>query len=105
MAAWPELDELKQVLDVTSDDWDGDGEYDESTRLTRLLQAAIDHTKELIAGSVDLYDGLYLEPKTKHAQLALRIGELLASRPVAEVGLDPTVRRLLYGQRRAFGVA
>ena len=45
MAAWPELDELKQVLDVTSTDWDGDYDDPDLTRLARLLAAAIAHTK------------------------------------------------------------
>ena len=107
--AFPDLDELKQVLDITSEDWDGD---DDESRLTRLLAAAIDRTKIEIEGSVTAYDARYTEPRASHAQAALRMAELLATRPAAERSLlnsfpsqDPTMRRLLYGQRRRFGVA
>jgi hypothetical protein len=30
MSDWPQLDELKQVLDITSDDWDGAATSDAS---------------------------------------------------------------------------
>lgn len=107
---WPDLDEVKQVLDVTSEDWDGD---DDDTRLTRLLAAAIDHTKEMIGGTVDGYDALYDAPTAKHAQACLRVCELLATRPTeassafvnSRPSSDPTLRRLLFGQRHRFGVA
>lgn len=102
MATWPGLDELKQLLDITSADFDGD---DDGTRLTRLRQAAIQHTKEVIAGTVAAYDDLYDAPTHKHAQAALRVAELLAERPDDAPGKDPTLRRLLFGQRRRFGVA
>lgn len=113
MAEWPDLDELKQLLDITSDDWDGDGD---GTRLARVLSSAIDHAKELIAGTVDAYDDLYEDPTSRHAQLALRVAELLATRPAADVTIggrsslprvleDPTIKRLLFGQRRVFGIA
>ena len=54
MAEWPELDELKQVFDVTSTDWDGD-DYD-PTRLTRLLAAAIARVKQDVGGWDELVD-------------------------------------------------
>lgn len=101
MAAWPELDELKQVLDVTSSDWDGD--YD-GTRLTRLLSAAIEKVKADV-GDWDEYVDL---PDDNLAQAALRMAELMALKPevVAQVGsTDTTYNRLVYGHRRAFGVA
>lgn len=99
--AWPELDELKQVLDVTSTDWDGD--YD-GTRLTRLLAAAIERVKHDV-GSWDEYVD---EPDDSLAQAALRMAELMALKPelAAAVGFrDPTYDRLLYGRRKSFGVA
>jgi hypothetical protein len=106
---WPQLDELKQVLDVTSEDWDGDAD---ETRLTRLVAAAIDRIKIEIAGTTAAYDDRYTEPLGMHSQAALRMAELLATRPAEERQLvgsrpshDPTIRRLLYGQRRRFGVA
>jgi hypothetical protein len=103
MAAWPELDELKQVLDVTSSDWDGDGEYDDGTRLTRLLSAAIEKVK----ADVGNWDEYADEPDDALAQAALRMAELIALRPEVAAGAvsDPTYRRLLYGHRRSFGVA
>jgi hypothetical protein len=95
MATWPDLDELKQVLDVTS------GDYDDT--LDRVLAAAIDHVK-LDVGGWDEYED---EPTDKMAQAALRMGELLALPPetAADAARDPTYHRLLKGQRRAFGVA
>jgi hypothetical protein len=102
VAAWPELDELKQVLDVTSDDWDGDADYD-LTRLARLLAAAIERVK-MDVGDWDEYED---EPDDALAQAALRMAELMALRPeVAPAALgDPTYARLLKGHRRVFGVA
>lgn len=108
MAAWPELDELKQVLDVTSDDWDGEAESgggeDVTTRLTRLLAAAIAKVKADVGDWVETTD----EPDDSLAQAALRMAELFALKPElsAQVGFnDPTYARLLYGHRRTFGVA
>jgi hypothetical protein len=107
MAVWPALDELKQLLDITSEDWDGDDDYGETTRLTRCLSAAIDRIKTEIAGTVAAFDELYDEPTDRMSQAALRMAELLATRPDLgdRAGQDPTLRRLLYGYRRRFGVA
>jgi hypothetical protein len=104
MAAWPELDEVKQVLDVTSDDWDGEeSSGGGTTRLTRLLAAAIAKVKL----DVGLWDEDVDEPDDALAQAALRIAELMALRPEAAIGTvtDPTYNRLLYGHRRSFGIA
>jgi hypothetical protein len=101
MAAWPELDELKQVLDVESTDWDGD--YD-GTRLTRLLSAAIEKVKADV-GDWDEYVDV---PDDNLSHAALRMAELIALKPelAAQVGSsDPTYNRLLFGHRRTFGVA
>jgi hypothetical protein len=109
MAEWPELEELKQVLDVTSEEWDG---TDDDTRLTRLLAAAIARVKE----DVGAWDEEADEPDERLAQAALRMAELLAQRPeptiarrtgttLAEIATDPTYQRLLFGHRRKFGVA
>lgn len=101
MAAWPELDELKQVLDVESTDWDGD--YD-GTRLTRLLAAAIEKVKSDVGDWDDYID----VPDDNLSQAALRMAELIALKPelAAQVGSqDPTYNRLVFGHRRAFGVA
>jgi hypothetical protein len=95
---WPELDELKQVLDVTSEDWDGDSD---DTRLTRLLEAAIDQTKH----DIGLVDDDFV-PTAAQSQAALRLAELIALRaaPSAhDATKDPTYRKLLQGSRRVFG--
>lgn len=103
--AWPGLDELKQVLDITSDDWDGlplSGDED-PTRLTRLLAAAIAQVK-LDVGQWDEDED---EPDDALAQAALRMAELLALRPesAAEATGDPTYQRLLKGHRKRFAFA
>jgi hypothetical protein len=107
MADWPLLAELKQVLDVTSTDWDGDTGAEADTRLTALLAAAIDHVKEDVAGTVEAFDEDPGEPTTKQARAALSMDELMALKPevIAGVTRDPTYDRLLKGSRRSFGVA
>jgi hypothetical protein len=100
MAEWPELDELKQVLDITSEEWDGD---DDDTRVTRLLASAIAQTKMDI-GNWDEDD----DPTDAQAQGALRLAELLAQRPgipVTSLTQDATYKACLKGSRRSFGVA
>lgn len=104
MAAWPELDELKQLLDLEGTDaWDGDGEEEEPTRLSRLLLAAIDKVK----ADVGDWDEDTDVPDSRLAQAALRMAELLALKPELAAGTvtDPTYRRLLFGHRRRFGFA
>jgi hypothetical protein len=100
MAAWPELDELKQLLDVTSEDFDGNDDY-ELTRLSRVLAAAIDRVKN----DVGAWDEDTDAPTERLAQAALRMAELLATRPESEMTRDVTYSRLIYGHRRKFGVA
>jgi hypothetical protein len=101
MAEWPQLDELKQVLDVTSDDWDGD--YD-GTRLTRLLASAIEHVKRRV-GSWDEYTDV---PDDNLAAAALRAAQLMAppqNRLPEAIDRDPIFNAHLYGQRRRFGLS
>jgi hypothetical protein len=95
MPGWPDADEVKQVVDVTSDDWD--------TTLARITSAAIAKVK-LDVGD---WDEDVDEPDDALAQAALRMAELLSLRPEAAVGVvrDPTYQRLLYGHRRKFGIA
>ena len=107
MADWPTLDELKQLLDIVEDDENWDGTSDD-TRLTRVLASAIDLTKTAISGSSVVFDDIVVDPTDSQAQAALRLAELIATRPegTAITPLqDLTFRRLLYGSRRAFGVA
>ena len=111
MADWPELEELKQLLEITSEDWDGDSD---DTRLTRVLASAIDLIKVEISGSSVVFDDIIVDPTDSQAQAALRLAELIATRPdagVSRVGSDRmflqdvTVLRLLKGSRRSFGIA
>ena len=96
MAAWPDTDELAQVLNV-------DNVTDWQTTLDRVLASAIFKVKS----DVGAWDEDVDEPDDNLAQAALRMGELLSLRPEAAVGVvsDPTYRRLLKGHRRRFGVA
>lgn len=92
---WPTLEELKQVLDVTSDDWDLTAE--------RVLESAIAETK-LRVGNWDEFTD---EPDCALSQHALRLAELISLRPEAAANTitDPTLERLMRGHRRTFGVA
>jgi len=95
LGEWPDVEELKQVLDVTSDDWE--------VTLERVLESAIARVKL----DVGLWDDIVDEPDWALAQAALRMGELLALRPeaAAQAASDPTYQRLLFGHRRRFGIA
>jgi hypothetical protein len=105
MADWPELAELKQIVNVSSDVWDGD---EDNTFFTRALAAAIRRVKADIAGTPDAFDEVIAEPDDNLAQAALRMAELIVVRPGEPEGSlarDATYQTLLYGQRRVFGVA
>lgn len=100
MADWPELDELKQVLDVTSDDWDGD---DDDTRLTALLAAAIAYVKEDVGSWTEETD----TPDDALGRAALRRAVLMAQNPGApatESAADPAYQSFIRGHRRAFPI-
>lgn len=95
MADWPDEDELKQVLDITSDEWD--------TTVTRVLAAAIATVKSEVGHWEDDE-----EPDERLAQAALRMAELMSIRPLADVTTlrrDPTYRTLMTSHRRVFGFA
>ena len=100
MADWPEQAELERLLDFTPT-----GEDDPaSTTLGRALTSAIDHVNDDV-GNWDEDDD---EPTDRLAQAALRMAELIATRPDADptaLAADPTYRRLLKNHRRVFGVA
>lgn len=101
MASWPDTAELAQVLNVDNvGDW--------QTTLDRVLAAAIRKVKS----DVGLWDDDVDEPDSSLAQAALRMAELMATRPdgstrfvTAVVANDPTYLRLLTGHRRRFGIA
>jgi len=95
MAEWPDADELKQVLDITSEDWD--------ETVGRVLASAIAKVK-LDVGD---WDEAVDEPDDSLVQAALRMAELISLRPEVAAGAvgDPTYQRLLFGHRRTFGIA
>ena len=95
MAEWPDADEVKQVLDITSEDWD--------ETVGRVLASAIAKVKLDVGNWVEGVD----EPDDNLAQAAVRMAELISLRPEVAAGVvgDPTYRRLLFGHRRSFGVA
>ncbi len=96
MAEWPDTAELAQVLNIAPDqavtDW--------QTTLDRVLASAIAKVKSGVGWDDDVD-----EPTDNLAQAALRMAEIIATRPDAtQVGRDPTYYRLLTGQRRRFGI-
>ena len=95
MAQWPDADEVKQVLDITGEDWDD--------TIDRVLAAAIYRVKTDV-GDWDEYED---EPDDALSQAALRMAELIGLRPelAAQVGQDVTYAGLLKGHRRKFGIA
>lgn len=95
---WPLLDELKQVLNVDSENWDGDLD---GTRLTGVLESAIEHVKRE-TGFTDYEDF----PSVGQSRAALRMAELMALRPesAAEADKDPVYRMHLYGEHQRFGI-
>ena len=95
MATWPALGELKQVLDVTSTDWD--------TTLERVLASAIREVKATVGEWDDDVDS----PTDSLAAAALRMAELMAMRPdsAADTVNDPTYARHVAGSRRRFGIS
>lgn len=101
MSEWPTLAELKQLLSVTNDDWDGVSDYDQETHFSRVLAAAIEKVQDDVGGWDDVLD----VPDARLAQAALRMAELIATRPDSDNDRDQTYLRLLKGHRRTFGVA
>ena len=115
MIDWPQLDELKQVLDADPEStaWDGSEDSGEGlTRLSRLLEAAVAKVKQDV-GAWDEYEDM---PDARLAQAALRLAELMALKPevaaavagtgrgAAGIVSDPTYQSLLSGHRRTFGI-
>jgi len=102
MADWPVAEELKQVLDITSEDWE--------ETVTRVLASAIARVKL----DVGTWDEATDVPDDALSQAALRMGELMSLRPEAAAALrrgdnnrlaeDPTYQRLLFGHRQRFGI-
>jgi len=95
MADWPDAAEIKQVLDITSEDWDD--------TIDRIRLAAIYKVQH----DVGMWDEYEDEPDESLAQAALRMAELISLRPEAasETATDPTYLRLLFGHRKRFAIA
>lgn len=89
---WPALAELKQVLDVTSDDWD--------THLERVLAAAI-HQVKLDVGD---WDEASDQPDDDLAQAALVKAEILSNTTTDTEVLKRRYQGLMKGHRRRFGI-
>lgn len=104
MMEWPDLEELKQVLNVDSDDWD--------LTLEPILLSAIRKVKQDV-GLWDEYEDL---PDDALNRAALRMAELMAQRPTVlntfaqgrqsgagKLSDDPTYQAHLFGHRKRFG--
>ena len=98
MADWPEVEELERILDVDPQDSD---RYQDT--LDRVLASAITWAKS----KRGLWDEATDEPTDNLAQAALRMAELMSLRPEVAASVneqDPTISRLLVGQRRKFAI-
>lgn len=94
MADWPELDELKQKLDITSTDWD---EHLEGVLAAAIAQVQIDVGEEVDEPSVSLARAALV--------LAVSIGSTEGEQDVTAAARLPKYQRLLKGHRIRFGVA
>jgi hypothetical protein len=95
MADWPDTDELKQILDITNEDWD--------EQLDGVLKSAIGQVKH----DVGDWDEAVDTPDDSLSRAGLRLAELQALRPDSARGTerDPVYLRYLKGHRRKFGIA
>lgn len=95
-AAWPTVAELNQVLNLGPD-----GTTDWATTLARVLAAAITRVKSDVGEWTDAD-----LPTDSQSQAALRMAFLMWTSPDSpSLGLDPSYRSLLTGQRRRFAIA
>jgi hypothetical protein len=99
MMEWPDLEELKQVLNLNTpdgynQDWD--------VTLEPILASAIRKVK----GDVGLWDEYEDLPDDALSRAALRMAELMALRPdsASEADKDPVYRMHLFGHRKRFGI-
>lgn len=107
MIEWPDVEELKQYLDVTGAEWDGmEDESDESlTRLSRALAAAIAYTKKACGEWDELVD----EPDASLADAAMsaaiKFATLKRQVAVTTIRQDPVFQAAIMGHRRRFAIA
>jgi hypothetical protein len=95
-AQWPEVEELAQVLNLDNvTDWE--------TTLDRVMAAAIAKVKsDARLWGADDED----TPSDSLAQAALRMAELISTRPDNPANeVDPTYLNLLTGGRRGWGIS
>ena len=90
---WPDVAELKQLLDVTSDDWDA--------TLDLQLDAAIEQVKL----DVGAWDELVDVPDASLGRAAIRLAVLLranAETPPSLLTADAIYQRQMKGHHRRF---
>jgi hypothetical protein len=96
MADWPTADDLKQALDIASDDWDN--------RIDVVLSASIFRVKH----DLGEWDEMMDTPDDSLSQAALRMAWLIwdsPGQPVELLSKDAAYRALLFGHRRRFAIA
>lgn len=99
-ATWPDLAALKQTLDVSGDEWDGEH------HLTGVLAAAIEQVKLDVGDWDDIADA----PDYSLSQAAMYVAVRVAKAPAEGVSVadvartDPAYGRLLKGHRRRFPI-
>lgn len=96
-AGWPTVAELAQALNLGTD-----GATDWADTLDRVMASAIARVKSDVGDWSEGSDA----PTSSQAQAALRMGFLMWTSPESpSLGLDPSYRGLLSGQRRRFAIA
>ena len=94
MADWPEVDQLKQKLDVTSSDWD--------EHMDSLMASAIEQVQKDVGEDVaEPDDSLALAALT----LAVYLGSTDGDQDMAAARRLPKYQRQLKGHRMRFGIA
>lgn len=95
---WPTLAALKQSLDVTDNDWDGEA------HLEGVRQSAIEQVKLDVGDWDDASDVPDASLSRAAHLLAIRIAREPSQAPADAARLDPGYHRLLKGHRRRFAI-
>lgn len=109
MVEWPDVEELKQFLDVTGTEWDGaedESDMTTSTRLSRALAAAIAYVKQ----DVGEWDELVDEPDASLADAAMAAAIKFATlkrqaAAATAIRTDPVYQAAMRGHRKRFSFA
>lgn len=100
--SWPTLEELKQTLDVTTTDWDGEN------HLQGVLDAAIENVKLDVGDWDETSDVADAKLSRAAMLLAVRIAKAPAEASEATVWAnrrqDTAYQTLLSGRRRRFAI-